>query len=384
MSASLEGFTLRRAFLRQQFIPWDEVRALDGAGLTLREGNRVTVPAAVLGDARRALEGPPRQGTLEADGAALMAYLQGPWAPERTVTWLLETAAHLGASDVHFEPGATAVDVRLRIAGELVRFATLPGPVAQRLTAALKAASQCLPYRRDLVQEGRITRAGVTADVRASFIPTAMGERVALRLFGRLLTLDALGLPAAVQGPLTRALTAPSGLLLVAGPSGGGKTTTLYAALQQLSTQRQGAHLSLEDPVEQRLRVAGVPVDQVELSPERGLTGEAALVAALRQDVDVLCVSEVRTGAEAQLAVKAAHTGRLVLAGLHAGSTREALQRLEDLGVEPSLITQTVVGVLHQRLVSRPCPSHTGASCSACRGAGRVRVVEASFAEGGR
>ncbi|MCP4025100.1 MAG: Flp pilus assembly complex ATPase component [Sphingomonas sp.] len=133
-------------------------------------------------------------------------------------------------------------------------------------------------------------------------------------------------------------LEQPSGLVLIAGPSGGGKTTTVYAALAYLAARRSGAHLSIEDPVEQRLRLAGIPVDQVELSPERGLDAEAALVGALRQDVDVVALSEIRTAGEAALAVKAAHTGRLVVAGLHAGSATEARQRMLDLDADPPAI----------------------------------------------
>jgi general secretion pathway protein E len=258
--------------------------------------------------------------------------------------------------------------------GELVPFTTVRAPLADRLIAAIKAISGCLPYRRDLVQEGRVPRAGVTADVRASFIPTALGERVALRLFGRLLELDALGFPVEVLEGLDRALTRQAGLIVIAGPSGAGKTTTLYAALARVVKRRPGAHLSLEDPVEQRLRVAGIAVDQVELAPERGLTGEAALVAALRQDVDVLSVGEVRTSEEASLALKAAHTGRLVLAGLHAGSVGEARQRLVDLGLDGRLLDQTLVAVLHQRLETVRCADGS-AACPACGGLGRTRRV---------
>src|SRR5207302_2159646 len=122
---------------------------------------------------------------------------------------------------------------------------------------------------------------------------------------------EELGLPAAVRAAFERALDAPRGLIVVAGASGAGKTTTLYAALAHLAASRGGAHLSIEDPVEQRLRAAGIAVDQVELEPSRGITGESTLCAALRQDVDVIAVGEIRSAAEARLAIQAAHTGRL-------------------------------------------------------------------------
>ncbi|HVE86024.1 MAG TPA: ATPase, T2SS/T4P/T4SS family, partial [Myxococcales bacterium] len=181
-----------------------------------------------------------------------------------------------------------------------------------------------------------------------------------------------------LRGRFESVLRSGSGLVLVAGASGAGKTTTLYSSLEYVAGQRRSAHLSIEDPIEQRLRVAGVPVDQMELCPERGLTGEAALVAALRQDVDVVAVGEVRTAAEAELAVKAAHTGRLVLAGIHAGSAEEALQRLGDLGVESAMVRKTVLAILHQRLRTVPCPSHVP-DCRECGGLGRRRAVEAEL-----
>lgn len=379
MNAPTNDTFALRGLWRSERLSWDEVRALDGGTLVLSGGRRVRAPAELLATAAAVLRGPAVSDDLSANAAAFAAALEAPWAPERLAHALLDMAAACGASDVHLEPGGERVTIRVRVGGELVPFATLEAAVATRLTAALKAVSGCLPYRRDLVQEGRVPRAGVTADVRTSFVPTALGERVALRLFGKLLELSALGFAPALAVRFEALLGAGSGLLLVAGPSGGGKTTTLYAALAALAARRPGAHLSLEDPVEQRLRVAGVPVDQVELAPERGLTGEAALVAALRQDVDVLAVGEVRTAAEAKLALEAAHTGRLVLAGLHAGSVREARQRLLDLGVEARLLDETLAGVLHQKLVTAPCESHEANRCARCHGTGRRRVVEAEL-----
>lgn len=373
-----DTFTLRGLWRRER-LSWDQVQAIDGDALVLSGGRRARVPAELRSAAAQVLRGPAVSGELAANAAAFTGALAGPWAPERLAHALLDMAAACGASDVHLEPGVDRVAIRVRVGGELVPFASLGAGVAARLTAALKAVSGCLPYRRDLVQEGRVPRPGVTADVRTSFVPTALGERAALRLFGRLLELPALGFEPALAARFEALLGTESGLVLVAGPSGGGKTTTLYAALAMVAARRPGAHLSLEDPVEQRLRVAGVPVDQVELAPERGLTGEAALVAALRQDVDVLAVGEVRTPAEAQLALKAAHTGRLVLAGLHAGSVREARQRLVDLGVEARLLDETLAGVLHQKLVTRPCEPHEAAGCARCHGTGRRRVVEADL-----
>jgi type II secretory ATPase GspE/PulE/Tfp pilus assembly ATPase PilB-like protein len=229
----------------------------------------------------------------------------------------------------------------------------------------------------------------VAADVRASFLPTAFGERAALRLYGELLALGELGLSEDLVAGFEALLAAPSGLLLVAGPSGGGKTTTVYAALRHLAQRRGGAHLSVESPIEQRLRLAGVPVDQVELDPERGLDAEAVLRGALRQDLDVVALAEIRSPGEAALALRAAHTGRLVLAGIHAGSAVEARQRMLDLGAEPGILSETLRGVLHQRLVTVACAECGGRGCRSCHGTGRRRRPDAELwvaaaAEGAR
>jgi len=368
-----EGLLLRARFGRREFVPFDEMRSLDGEGLTLISGVRRTIPDALRAAAERALEPPPATGAPATDAIAWRGYLDGAWSPVRAASALLAMATAAGASDVHVESEEHAFGVRFRVAGGLTEFASMPPATGRRLTAALKHLAGCLPYRSDVVQEGRIPRAGVAADVRASFLPTALGGRVALRLFGSLLGLSDLGLEPATAAALERLLDQPSGLVLVAGPSGGGKTTTVYAALAYLAARRSGAHLSIEDPVEQRLRLAGIPVDQVELSPERGLDAEAALVGALRQDVDVVALSEVRTAGEATLALQAAHTGRLVIAGVHAGSAREARQRMFDLDAEPAVLDASLRGVLHQRLEAVACPAHEGDDCAACKGSGRSR-----------
>lgn len=368
-----EGLVLRTGLGRREFVPFDELRELDGPVATLADGATRRLPAAMREAAARALDPPLATGHRADDARALAEYVAEDWSPVRAASALLAMASAGGASDVHIEGRQDGIAIRLRVTGELEDFAALdPGPGA-RLVAALKHLAGCLPYRSDLVQEGRVPRDGVAADVRASFMPTALGERAALRLFGRLWSLGELGFEGGVVDGLERLLGHRSGLVLVAGPSGGGKTTTVYAALGWLAERRGGAHLSIEDPVEQRLRVAGVPVDQVELQPERGLTAEVALAGALRQDVDVIALAEVRTVAEARLALQAAHTGRLVLAGVHAGSPREARQRMLDLEADPAVLNATLRGVLHQRLEAVPCPGGEDPACPRCHGTGRVR-----------
>jgi general secretion pathway protein E len=353
-------------------VPFDEMASLCDPGVTLTSGATFRVPPAHRPAAIRALN-PPATGSAD-DGAALVRYITGgAWSPGRAASILLAMATAAGASDVHIEAEESGYRVRLRVAGALSDFSRLPPAAGRRLLAAFKHAAGCLPYRSDIVQEGRIPREGVAADVRASFLPTALGERAALRLFGRLLSIEDLGLAPELRRRFENLLAHRSGLVLVAGPSGGGKTTTVYAALAHLAARRDGAHLSIEDPVEQRLRLAGVPVDQVELCPERGLTAEVALVGALRQDVDVVALGEIRTEGEAQLALRAAHTGRLVVAGVHAGSAAEARRRMLDLGVEEAVLDETLRGVLHQRLETVVCADHGGEACESCGGVGRLR-----------
>lgn len=375
-----EGLELRTRWARREFIPFDEVRSLIDDRLVLVSGQGYTLDASQRGAAAVALSPPPPGGSPAQDASPFKAYVEGDWSPVRAANTLLSMAARWGATDLHLEAGPQGYRIRARLVGDMVDFSTLPGDRGRRLVAALKHLAGCQPYRADIVQEGRIPREGVAADVRASFMPTVLGERVALRLFGRLLSLGELGLEPGVRQAFETALdTSPSGLLLVAGPSGAGKTTTLYAALLYLAKRRGGAHLSLEDPVEQRLRLAGVDVDQVELDPERGLTAEVALAGALRQDVDLLSVGEIRTPAEAELALRAAHTGRLVLAGIHAGSAAEAVQRMLDLGADPGVLDLTLRAVLHQRLRTVACDACEGLACPRCQGHGRKRVLNAMF-----
>ena len=360
VTSTHDGLLEKRFLRRARLTRWDDLTSS-------------AIPAALADAVGTVLSGPALDGPAMEVGLRFGAWLAGPHGPRRAARILLDAADRLDASDIHVEPLGDRVTIRLRVDGELAPFCALESAVAQRLVAALKGLAGVLPYRSDIVQEGRISRDGIAADVRASFVPVTAGERVALRLFGRLRTIDDLGLDSLAKNELVAALARRTGLILVAGATGAGKTTTLYAALAHVAESRGGAHLSLEDPVEQRLRTAGIAVDQVELAPERGITGESMLAAALRQDIDVLAVGEIRTAAEARLALHAAHSGRLVLAGIHAGSANEAIRRLLDLGVEEPVLRATLAAIVHQSLETRPC-----VPCDTCRGRGRVRSLVAT------
>ena len=257
------------------------------------------------------------------------------------------------ASDVHFDPGDTQMRVRFRVDGLLQDIEELPTTIAPNVVARLKVLAGLLTYRSDIPQEGGIAHdpAGFPCDIRVATFPTVRGERVVLRIMAharRFLTLDDLGHDPRLLERLTRHLTQPQGLLLVCGPAGSGKTTTLYACLEYILRQRPDVSiLSVEDPVE--IRLDGVT--QIEIEPARGLTYPIALRSLLRQDPQVLMIGEVRDAEVAEIIVEAALTGHLVLTTMHSGSPAEAIVRLREMGLPPYQITSTLQGVLAQRLL---------------------------------
>ncbi len=257
------------------------------------------------------------------------------------------------ASDVHFDPGDARMRVRFRVDGLLQDIEELPATIAPNVVARLKVLAGLLTYRSDIPQEGGIAHdaAGFPCDIRVATFPTIRGERVVLRIMAharKFLTLDDLGHDPELLERLIRQLTRPQGLLLVCGPAGSGKTTTLYACLEYILQHRPGVSiLSVEDPVE--IRLDGVT--QIEIGPARGLTYAVALRSLLRQDPQVLMIGEVRDAEVAGIIVEAALTGHLVLTTMHSGSPAEAIVRLREMGVPPYQITSTLQGVLAQRLL---------------------------------
>ncbi len=268
----------------------------------------------------------------------------------------LEVAAAAGASDLHLEPGAGGLLARMRVDGRLRRLEPPPPALIDGLrTRARLLAGVDLADRR-IPQDGRfVFRSGHrTIDVRAAFIPVYGGEKITLRLLDRDqhgLALDDLGLTCVQAAALRRAMAEAGGMIVVCGPTGAGKTTTLYAVLEELRRPDLSL-LSVEDPVERRIDlVAQVPVDE-----ENGRTFAVALRHALRQDPDVLMIGEMRDEASARIACRAALTGHLVLSTVHASHTREAIVRIAEMGVPRYLVSATVRLVLAQRLLRRPCP----------------------------
>ena len=274
----------------------------------------------------------------------------------RLINALLTQAVRDGASDVHIEPYERESVVRLRRDGVLRDIARPRRGLHAAMASRIKIMAQLDIAEKRLPQDGRITLrlAGRAVDVRVSTVPTTHGERLVLRLLdkqaGRI-GLDGLGMAPTTGAAFTELLGQPHGILLVTGPTGSGKTTTLYAALQSLDAARLNI-VTVEDPVEFDLPGVG----QIAVNPRIELDFVRALRAILRQDPDVIMIGEIRDLETAQIAIQASLTGHLVLATLHTNDSAAALTRLVDMGIEPFLLASTLRGVLAQRLVRKLCP----------------------------
>jgi len=297
----------------------------------------------------------------------------------RMLNALLTQAARDGASDIHIEPYERHSSVRFRVDGTLREVVQPNRALHAALISRLKIMAELDIAEKRLPQDGRISlRLGTRAvDVRVSTLPSAHGERAVLRLLDKSearLTLEAVGMQGRVLQQIERLIAQPHGILLVTGPTGSGKTTTLYAALQRLDAQRQNI-MTVEDPIEYEL--AGVGQTQVNAKIE--LTFAKALRAILRQDPDVIMIGEIRDFETAQIAIQASLTGHLVLATLHTNDAASAVTRLTDMGVEPFLLSSSLLGVLAQRLVRKTCTTCAGTGCEACGHtgyAGRTGIFE--------
>ena len=298
---------------------------------------------------------------------------------------LLDLAAGSDASDVHLVATSDGMRVRQRIDGDLHEVVDVPAATAAALVARIKVRAALDVAERRLPQDGRLSHELPIGalDVRVATMPVRSGERITLRLLPdgpEGVALESLGLPTATVCALERAIGASDGLVIVCGPTGSGKTTTLHALLSRLAAGPRNV-VTLEDPVERIV----IGTSQTQVAPAQGLTFAAGLRHLLRHDPDVLLVGEVRDRETAQLAVEAAHTGHLVLTSLHAVDAPAALTRLHELGVASTLLADTVRIVVAQRLLALPCPDCavpaditvdvpgdvTGdARCAACGGTG--------------
>ena len=291
----------------------------------------------------------------------------------RLVNALLTEAVKAGASDIHVEPYERTTAVRFRVDGLLRDVLSPPARLHPTIVSRVKIMAGLDIAERRLPQDGRIRLrvAGRDVDVRVSVVPTAPGERVVLRLLDRaamLLGLADLGLAPDNAFRLDGLLARNHGLVLVTGPTGSGKTTTLYAALQRLHTGERNI-VTIEDPVEYQLR----GIAQMQVNPRIDLTFASGLRAVLRQDPDVILVGEIRDRETVEIAMQAALTGHLVFSTLHTNDAPSAVTRLLDMGVEPFLIASSLLGVVAQRLVRRRCEAcgaEAAHECGACAGSG--------------
>lgn len=273
----------------------------------------------------------------------------------RLVNSLFAQAIKERASDIHIEPFEQELLIRLRIDGLLYDSFSPPKAIQSLLISRIKIMAGLNIAEKRLPQDGRIRLkiAGKDVDIRVSVIPTAFGERVVLRLLDRsaaLLGLEELGLSGGNLTSIQRLVRQSHGIVLVTGPTGSGKTTTLYAALSTINTSDKNI-ITIEDPIEYQLRGIG----QMQVSPKIDLTFAAGLRSILRQDPDVIMIGEIRDVETAEIAIQAALTGHLVFSTLHTNDSFGAVSRLLDMGIEPFLVSSSVLGVMAQRLIRRVC-----------------------------
>ncbi len=271
------------------------------------------------------------------------------------VNLILMQAVQDRASDIHFEPFEDEFKIRYRVDGALYEMTPPPKHLAMPITSRIKIMANLNISERRLPQDGRISLniGGRQVDLRVSTLPTAFGESVVLRILDRAamsLELSSLGLPKGILDPITELINQPNGIFVVTGPTGSGKTTTLYSCLREINVP-DSKLLTVEDPVE--FDIDGIM--QVPVNESLGMTFAKALRAFLRQDPDIIMLGEMRDLETSQIAIQASLTGHLVLSTLHTNDASGAVTRLVDMGVEPFLISSTLLGVLAQRLVRTIC-----------------------------
>jgi len=319
----------------------------DGYAMT---GQATALAAVGMGDELDALAGdlPTAEDLLDtADDAPAIRLIHG----------IIADATRNGVSDIHVEPYETGLVVRMRIDGVLRETMRMPPHVAPVVVSRIKVMARLDIAERRVPQDGRmgLTLGGKLLDVRVSTLPSRAGERVVLRILDKEnagIDLDALGMTPAMLGLLRGALAEPNGIILVTGPTGSGKTTSLYAALRLLNDGSRNI-LTVEDPVEYAVEGVG----QTQVNAKVGLTFAAGLRAILRQDPDVVMVGEIRDRETAEIAVQASLTGHLVLSTVHTNDAVGAITRMRDMKVEPFLLASTLRAVIAQRLVRRLCPA---------------------------
>ena len=323
----------------------------------------------------------------------------------KMVNLILAQAVKEKASDIHIEPFHTALKLRYRVDGELVPAESPPKALQLAITSRMKILAGLNIAERRLPQDGRfrVRVMGKDVDLRISILPTAHGEKIVIRILDKTSLsggIDQLGMDQETLEKFRKAIDAPHGMILVTGPTGSGKTTTLYSVLHELNNPQYNI-VTVEDPIEYEL----MGVNQVAVRSDIGLDFSSALRSILRQDPDIVMVGEIRDNETADIAVKAALTGHQVLSTLHTNDAAGAITRLDDMGIEPFLISSSILMTCAQRLVRRVCPNckeefkpepellerlglqdrentvfYRGSGCDRCKGrgyTGRVAIIEA-------
>jgi type IV pilus assembly protein PilB len=270
------------------------------------------------------------------------------------VSRIMRSAILEHASDIHIEPMANSLKVRNRIDGVLEERIILPKQMHLPIVARIKIVAEMDIAERRVPQDGRVRVKvqGQLMDMRVSTYPTMYGEKVVIRLLSKeqIVGLESLGFTQSERQTFEKIITYPHGIFLVSGPTGSGKTTTLYAGLQRINSQDRNI-VSIEDPIENEIP----GINQAQVNVKAGLTFASALRSILRQDPDVIMVGEIRDAETADIAVRAAITGHLVFSTIHTNTALGCVNRLVDLGVEPFMVSSAVVGVMSQRLVRKVC-----------------------------
>ncbi|PIE71121.1 MAG: type II secretion system protein GspE [Deltaproteobacteria bacterium] len=297
----------------------------------------------------------------------------------KLVNHVLSQAIKARASDVHIEPFQDSFKIRYRVDGILYDLLTPPKWIQQSLISRIKVMAKLNIAEKRLPQDGRMeVRIGhQDIDIRVSIVPTTFGERVVLRLLNKstsLLELSQLGMSDEIRSDLERLIRLPNGIILVTGPTGSGKTTTLYAILNHLNSPNVNI-ITIEDPVEYKIKGIG----QIQVNPKIDLTFAKGLRSIVRQDPDVILVGEIRDGETAEIAVQSALTGHLVFSTLHTNDAASAVTRLVDIGVEPFLLTSAVKAVVAQRLVRVLCDKCKEAYAPDAFSLSRIGIIPAQM-----
>jgi general secretion pathway protein E len=349
----LDGFTrnavaaaLARPVAVAVAVPIELEAAFDRLYAELGEGDAEEVLDEMVPDAEPAEEDAERLKDLASEAPVI-----------RLVNQLIARAVETHASDVHLEPFPDRLRVRYRYDGVLHEIEAPPARLQAAIISRIKIMARLDIAERRLPQDGRIklTVRGHEIDFRVSSVPSLHGEKVVLRVLDRTAVefdYEKLGLPLDIRQGIERALELPNGMVLVTGPTGSGKTTTLYTGLLKLNTVARNV-VTVEDPIEYQL----TGINQIQVKPQIGLNFANLLRSILRQDPDVIMIGEIRDLETVQIAVQAALTGHLVLSTVHTNSAAATVTRMRDMGVEDYLLAATLKGVLAQRLVRRLCPA---------------------------